>query len=142
MPFPLAASPTHLDPQIGVRQHLELPGLVVLVRDDQGGGEAGALQGDAVDDVELVGPQLPGGGVERGAAEPEVELDREVLGGRVAGRLAGRLAQELPPRRARKPVLRQLGRGGVVGRGAEDLNGTAVPTAPRVSQEYPLLTTN
>lgn len=106
-----------------MRQHLELPGLLVLVRDDERGGEAGALEGDAVDDVELVGPELPGGGVERGAAKSEVELDREVLGGRVAGRLAGRLAQELPPRRAREPVLRQLGRGGVVGCCSEDLHG-------------------
>ena len=88
---------THLDPQIGVRQHLELPGLVVLVRDDQGGGEIAPLQSDAVDDVELIWPELFGGGVERGAAKSEVELDREVLGGRVAGRLAGGLAQELPP---------------------------------------------
>lgn len=122
-----------------MRQHLEVPGLVVLVGDDQGGGEAGPLQGDAVDDVELVGPQLLCGGVERGAAQAEVELDREVLGGRVAGRLAGGLAQELPPRRAREAVLRQLGRGGVVGRGAEDLNGTGGAPAPRVS---PVPTTN
>lgn len=112
---------THLHSQVGMHKHLKLPGLLVLVRDHYGRAQAAPLQGDTVDEVELVGPQGLDTVVERGAAKSKVELDGQVGRGGVVGRLAGALAQELPPRRARKAVLGKFGGDGVIGGGAEDL---------------------
>ena len=111
----------HLNAQVGVQEDLTLEGLVAVVGDDDGGDEALLGQGDAVDEGEGVGPEGGGVGVEGGGGEAEVELDAGVGGPGRRGRLGRRLAEELPPRGAREPVLRQARGRGVVGGRAEDL---------------------
>ena len=95
---------TYLNAQVGVHQNLAVKGRrSVIVGGDDAGGQALAGEGDAVNQVELEGPGSGGLGVEPrgGRAQAEVELDAD-------GGLGRRLAQELPPRRAREPVLRQV----------------------------------
>ncbi len=106
-----------------MQQDLAVKRLGVVVGGDDAGGEAVALEGDAVDEVEAEGPVDGGEGVEPGrvGAQAEVELDGGLVGGRPGHRLGGRLAQELPPRGAGEAVLREgLGLGVGWGR-AEDL---------------------
>lgn len=105
----------YLDAEIGVQERLKLKRLVAVVGDDNGGGQALAGQGDAVEEAKLVGPGLAVLVGERLGREAKVELDV----GAVA--LAGRLAEELPARVAREAVLRELLGGLAVAACAKDL---------------------
>lgn len=106
-----------------MHQHLALKRPLVVIRHDDARRQALPVQRDAVDQVELVRPRLARRGVEPlgRRAQPKVELDGEVRRARGGGRLARRLAEELPPRRPREAVLRELRGCGVVGGRAEDL---------------------
>lgn len=106
-----------------MQQHLDIKRLVVIVGDNQAGGQALAGEGDAVDGVEGIGPLALGGIVEAGRTKAKVKLYREISGRRRGGgrRLRSRLAQKLPTRVAREAMLGQLGGLFVVWSGAEDL---------------------
>jgi hypothetical protein len=82
-----------------VQERLKLKGLVAVVGNDNGGGEALAGEGDAVEKAEAVGPGLLVLVGQRLGREAKVELDV----GAVA--LAGRLAEKIPSRVAREAVL-------------------------------------
>lgn len=104
-----------------MQQHLELKCLLILVGNDNRSVQTSLLQGDAVNEVESVGPQATGLLIKRGRAETEIKLDVGVALAAVGLGLGGRLAEELPARVAGKAVLGQLRGSGVVGSGAEDL---------------------
>lgn len=100
-----------------MQQRLNLKRHIAIIRHDKRRVEALAVERDAVQEAEGVRPQRLGLGVEALGRQAEVELDAVA----VTGALAGRLAQELPPRAARKSMLRKLRGSFVVRRRAEDL---------------------
>ena len=61
-----------------MQEDLALEGLVAVVGDDDGGGEAVLGQGDAVDEGEGVGPEGLGVVAEGGGGQAEVELNAGV----------------------------------------------------------------
>ena len=98
-----------------MQQRLALKRLVALVGHHQRRAQAVGRQRDAVQQAELVGPQLARGVVEVLRRQAKVELDA------ARGALCGGLAEELPAGVAGEAVLGQLGGGLVVGGGAKDL---------------------
>lgn len=106
-----------------MHQHLAVERLHVVVGDDDAGRQAVPVERHAVDEVELERPVRLGNGVQPGGvgAQAKVQLDREVGRRAARRRLGRRLAEELPPRRAREPVLRQPARLRVVRGRAKDL---------------------
>ncbi len=83
---------TYLYPQIRMQQHLAIKRLVVVVGDDEAGAQTVPIKGNAVNEVESVGPLFLRLGIEAGRGQAEVELDREVGMRRVGCRLGRRLA--------------------------------------------------
>lgn len=106
-----------------MHQQLKLESFGILVRDDHGCVQAVLVQSNAVDQVELIGPERPDLFVERGGAQTKVELNIGVAALVVAsgGGLGRRLAHEFPFVVAREAMLGQLGCCFVIGCSAEDL---------------------
>ena len=92
-----------------MEQGLNLERLVAVVADDERRVEALAVERNAVQQAELVRPQLARRVVEVLRREAKVELDAGARGAFARG-----LAEELPPSGAGEAVLWQLGRRGVV----------------------------
>lgn len=106
---------TYIDLEVGVQQGLEVKWNIAVVGDDESCAEGFGIEGDAVNEVELVGPQGLDvfGEVLRGQAKVELDARR--------GPLAGGAAEELPAGVASESVLGELGGRFVIGSGAEDL---------------------
>lgn len=107
----------YLDLEIGMEQGLELEGLITLVTDDQCCDKALSIEGNAVEQSELIGPELLGIIIEVFRRQAEIEFDTM----RRAGALASGLSEEFPARIAGESMLGELGSSFVVGGGAKYL---------------------
>lgn len=106
-----------------MRQHLEVEGLVTLVAHAEHRLQVVLGQGHAVLQAELIRPSLLHVIAEIGSRKAKVETDRVIAALALVTRLRRRLAEVFPIRDASEAVLRQSGRGVVLGRRTEDLDG-------------------
>ena len=104
-------------------QHLEVKGLVTLVAHAEHGLQVVLGQGDTVLQAKLIRPGLFHVVAEVGSREAEVEADGVIAALALVAGLRRRLSEVFPIRDASEAVLRQSGRGVVLGRRAEDLDG-------------------
>jgi hypothetical protein len=104
-----------------MHQNLQLKASGIIIRDHQARRQAPAAQRHRVYQVEVVAPQLPRLGAQARRAQAEVEFYREVGAALARFRLGRRFPQELPRRRPREAVLREVGGRVRGGWGTEDL---------------------